>query len=143
MEDFRLLNRPPGRPTGGSLPAKKHLPPGASLGTGEVWIYHVSGGGGVQVVERANEQLQKELGEPVFRPRWQRDLLHPNTRAETPSNTRRIRRLASSRSSAMIWRPAKSPLRSPLWRRGCAPHPRPTAPKSPFVRRDKDSANCG
>jgi len=67
-EDFRLLNQPAWSPDGRFIAAKKHFTTGRSLGTGEVWIYHVSGGGGVQVVERANEQLQKELGEPVFAP---------------------------------------------------------------------------
>ncbi|OBV10922.1 amidohydrolase family protein [Erythrobacter dokdonensis] len=67
-EDFRLLNQPAWSPDGRFIAAKKHYTTERSLGTGEVWIYHVSGGGGVQVVERANERLQKELGEPVFAP---------------------------------------------------------------------------
>ncbi len=36
--------------------------------TKEEWLYHVSGGGGVKLVARANEALQKELGEPVYAP---------------------------------------------------------------------------
>jgi len=67
-EDFRLLNQPSWSPDGQFIAAKKHFTTGRSLGTGEIWLYHVSGGGGVQVVERANESLQKELGEPVFAP---------------------------------------------------------------------------
>lgn len=67
-EDFRLLNQPSWSPDGRFIAAKKHFTTGRSLGTGEIWLYHVSGGGGVQVVERANEALQKELGEPVFAP---------------------------------------------------------------------------
>jgi imidazolonepropionase-like amidohydrolase/Tol biopolymer transport system component len=67
-EDFRLLNQPAWSPDGRFIAAKKHFTTGRSLGTGEIWLYHVSGGGGVQVVERANEALQKELGEPVFAP---------------------------------------------------------------------------
>lgn len=67
-EDFRLLNQPSWSPDGRFIAAKKHYTTERSLGTGEVWIYHVAGGGGVQVVERANERLQKELGEPVFAP---------------------------------------------------------------------------
>ncbi|MBI1402524.1 MAG: amidohydrolase family protein [Porphyrobacter sp.] len=67
-EDFRLINQPAWSPDGRFIAAKKHYTTERSLGTGEVWIYHVSGGGGVQVVERANERLQKELGEPVFAP---------------------------------------------------------------------------
>lgn len=67
-EDFRLLNQPAWSPDGRYIAAKKHFTTERSAGTGEIWLYHVSGGGGVQVVERANERLQKELGEPVFAP---------------------------------------------------------------------------
>ncbi|MFA5987988.1 MAG: amidohydrolase family protein [Sphingomonas sp.] len=67
-EDFRLLNQPSWSPDGRFLIAKKHFTTQRSLGTGEIWLYHVSGGGGVQLVKRANEVLQKELGEPVYAP---------------------------------------------------------------------------
>lgn len=65
-EDFRLLNQPTWSADGRFIAAKKHFTTGRSLGTGEVWLYHVSGGGGVALVKRASEQLQKELGEPTF-----------------------------------------------------------------------------
>tara|TARA_R110002072_G_scaffold292544_2_gene461334 strand:- start:58059 stop:61391 length:3333 start_codon:yes stop_codon:yes gene_type:complete len=65
-EDFRLLNQPTWSPDGRYIAAKKHFTTQRSAGTGEVWIYHVSGGGGVALVERANETAQKELGEPVY-----------------------------------------------------------------------------
>lgn len=67
-EDFRLLNQPSWSPDGRFIVAKKHFTTQRSLGTGEVWLYHVSGGGGVQLVKRASEALQKELGEPIFAP---------------------------------------------------------------------------
>ena len=67
-EDFRLVNQPSWSPDGRFIAAKKHYTTERSAGTGEVWLYHVTGGGGVQVVERANERLQKELGEPTFAP---------------------------------------------------------------------------
>ena len=67
-EDFRLLNQPSWSPDGRFIIAKKHFTTGRSLGTGEVWLYHVTGGGGVQLVKRASEQLQKELGEPIYAP---------------------------------------------------------------------------
>ncbi len=67
-EDFRLLNQPSWSPDGQFIAAKKHFTTGRSLGTGEIWLYHVSGGGGVKLVERPNEQHQKELGEPTFAP---------------------------------------------------------------------------
>ena len=67
-EDFRLLNQPSWSPDGRFIVAKKHFTTQRSLGTGEIWLYHVSGGGGVQLVKRASEVLQKELGEPIFAP---------------------------------------------------------------------------
>ncbi|WP_426163952.1 amidohydrolase family protein [Sandarakinorhabdus sp. DWP1-3-1] len=67
-EEFRLLNQPSWSPDGQFIIAKKHFTTGRSLGTGEVWLYHVSGGSGVPLVKRASEQLQKELGEPIYAP---------------------------------------------------------------------------
>ncbi|HEX8839268.1 MAG TPA: amidohydrolase, partial [Sphingomicrobium sp.] len=65
-EDFRLLNQPSWSPDGRYIVAKKHFTTGRSLGTGEVWLYHVDGGAGVQLVKRKDERHQKELGEPTF-----------------------------------------------------------------------------
>lgn len=67
-EEFRLLNQPSWSPDGRFIAAKKHFTTGRSLGTGEVWLYHVSGGAGVQLVKKPNEQHQKELGEPIYAP---------------------------------------------------------------------------
>jgi imidazolonepropionase-like amidohydrolase/Tol biopolymer transport system component len=67
-EDFRLLNQPSWSPDGRFIAAKKHFTTARSAGTGEVWLYHVSGGGGVALVKKPSEQHQKELGEPVFAP---------------------------------------------------------------------------
>jgi imidazolonepropionase-like amidohydrolase/Tol biopolymer transport system component len=67
-EDFRLLNQPSWSPDGRYIVAKKHFTTSRSLGTGEVWLYHVDGGSGVQLVKRENEKHQKELGEPTFSP---------------------------------------------------------------------------
>jgi len=67
-EDFRLLNQPDWSPDGRFIVARKHFTTGRSLGAGEVWLYHVSGGKGVALVERPSENHQKDLGEPVFAP---------------------------------------------------------------------------
>jgi imidazolonepropionase-like amidohydrolase/Tol biopolymer transport system component len=83
-ESFRLLNQPTWSPDGRFIVAKKHFTTGRSLGTGEIWIYHVSGGSGVQLVERTNPQFQKELGEPIYAP--QGDAIY-FTRNITPGNT--------------------------------------------------------
>ena len=67
-EDFRLMHQPTWSPDGQFIAAKKHFTTGRSLGTGEIWLYHVSGGSGVALVERPNQQHQKELGEPIYAP---------------------------------------------------------------------------
>ncbi len=67
-ESFRLMNNPAWTPDGRYVAARKHFTTSRSLGTGEIWMYHVKGGSGVQLVERPSEQHQKELGEPVFSP---------------------------------------------------------------------------
>ncbi|MED5549499.1 MAG: amidohydrolase family protein [Pseudomonadota bacterium] len=67
-ESFRLLNNPTWHPSGRYIAARKHFTTQRSAGTGEIWMYHVLGGNGVQLVERPNENFQKELGEPIFSP---------------------------------------------------------------------------
>jgi imidazolonepropionase-like amidohydrolase/Tol biopolymer transport system component len=67
-EDFRLLNNPYWSPDGTYIAARKHFTTTRSLGTGEIWIYHRDGGGGVAVVEKPGDSHQKELGEPAFSP---------------------------------------------------------------------------
>ncbi|UCC97362.1 MAG: PD40 domain-containing protein [Phycisphaerales bacterium] len=65
-EDFRLLNSPAWTPDGQYIAARKHFTSRRSLGAGEIWLYHTSGGEGVQMTTRPNDQ--KDLGEPAFSP---------------------------------------------------------------------------
>src|SRR6266498_2296518 len=65
-EDFRLTNSPVWTPDGDFLAARKHFTGTRSLGSGEIWLYHRSGGEGTQMVKRPDEQ--KDLGEPAFSP---------------------------------------------------------------------------
>ena len=69
-EDFRLLNNPAWSPDGHYLVARKHFTGERSLGAGELWMYHVSGGTGLQLTRQKNDQ--QDLGEPAFSPdgRW-------------------------------------------------------------------------
>ena len=83
-ESFQLLNLPDWSPDGQYIVARKHFTTQRSLGTGEIWLYHVSGGGGVRLVERPNEQFQKDIGEPVFSPDGNGVYFSRNT---TPGNT--------------------------------------------------------
>ncbi|NWG92991.1 MAG: PD40 domain-containing protein [Parvularculaceae bacterium] len=67
-ETFRLLNNPDWSPDGQYLIGRKHFTTARSLGTGEIWMYHLGGGEGVKLVKKPNDSYQKELGEPVFAP---------------------------------------------------------------------------
>jgi imidazolonepropionase-like amidohydrolase/Tol biopolymer transport system component len=69
FESFRLLNNPTWSPDGQYIAARKHFTTSRSLGTGEIWLYHVDGAEGQSgqlVVERPSETFQKEQGEPMF-----------------------------------------------------------------------------
>lgn len=65
-ETFRLLNSPAWSPDGEFIVARKHFTARRSLGAGEVWMYHRTGGSGVMLTQRPNDQ--KDLGEPAFSP---------------------------------------------------------------------------
>ena len=67
-ETFRLTNNPTWSPDGEFIAARKHFTTSRSLGVGEIWLYHKSGGSGVQLVKKPSEAHQKELGEPMFSP---------------------------------------------------------------------------
>ncbi|WP_339713668.1 amidohydrolase family protein [uncultured Kriegella sp.] len=65
-EDFRLLNNATWMPDGNYLVARKHFTSGRSLGAGEMWQYHISGGTGLQLTKRKNDQ--QDVNEPNVSP---------------------------------------------------------------------------
>ncbi len=65
-ESFRLLNSPVWLPDGSMLAARKHFTAERSLGSGEIWLYHRTGGDGLQMTSKPNDQ--KDVGEPAFSP---------------------------------------------------------------------------
>lgn len=65
-ETFRLLNSPAWSPDGEFIVARKHFTNTRSLGAGEVWQYHKTGGAGIMLTAKANDE--KDLGEPAFAP---------------------------------------------------------------------------
>ncbi len=65
-ESFRLVNQPEWSPDGQFLVGRKHFTSSRSLGAGEMWMWHRSGGNGVQMTERRTQQ--KDTGEPAFSP---------------------------------------------------------------------------
>ena len=65
-ESFRLPNSGAWTPDSQYIAARKHFTGTRSLGAGEIWLYHRSGGEGLQMTKRATEQ--KDTGEPAFSP---------------------------------------------------------------------------
>jgi len=66
-EDFRLLNQADWTPDGNYIVARKHFTSSRSLGAGEMWLYHRSGGGaGLQMTKARTKQ--KDTNEPAFSP---------------------------------------------------------------------------
>ena len=137
-EDFRLVNQPSWSPDGRFIAAKKHYTTERSAGTGEVWLYHVTGGGGVQVVERANERLQKELGEPTFAPDGSAIYYTRNT---TPGNVFEYAQDSNAGIFAIERHDlATGEVTTAVSGYGGAvrPAPSPDGKQLAFVRRDKD-----
>ena len=65
-EDFRLLNNAVWSPEGDYIVARKHFTSTRSLGAGEMWLYHTSGGRGLQLTARKNDQ--QDVNEPCLSP---------------------------------------------------------------------------
>lgn len=65
-ESFRLLNNGVWMPDGQYIVARKHFTSTRSLGAGEMWMYHISGGDGVQLTKRKNDQ--QDVNEPSVSP---------------------------------------------------------------------------
>jgi len=65
-ETFRLLNNASWTPDGQYLVARKHFTGTRSLGAGEMWLYHKTGGEGIQLTKRKNDQ--EDAGEPIASP---------------------------------------------------------------------------
>ena len=65
-ETFRLLTQPAWTPDSDFIVGRKHFTSERSLGAGEMWLYHRTGGDGVQLTKKRTDQ--KDTGEPVFSP---------------------------------------------------------------------------
>src|SRR5947209_18856785 len=65
-ETFRLLNEPYWSADSEYLVARKHFTAARSLGAGEVWLYHRSGGEGLQLSKKRTDQ--KDTGAPALAP---------------------------------------------------------------------------
>lgn len=65
-ESFRLLNNAVWTPDGKYIIARKHFTSTRSLGAGEMWMYHIHGGNGLQLTVKKNDQ--QDVNEPVVSP---------------------------------------------------------------------------
>lgn len=65
-ETFRLLNNATWMPNSDYIIARKHFTASRSLGAGEMWMYSIYGGDGVQLTKRKNDQ--QDAGEPNVSP---------------------------------------------------------------------------
>lgn len=65
-ESFRLLNNATWMPNSEYLIARKHYTASRSLGAGEMWMYSINGGEGIQLTKRKNDQ--QDAGEPNVSP---------------------------------------------------------------------------
>ncbi|MET0571286.1 MAG: amidohydrolase family protein [Pedobacter agri] len=65
-ESFRLLNNATWMPNSEYIVARKHFTAGRSLGAGEMWMYNINGGDGLQLTKRKNDQ--QDAGEPNVSP---------------------------------------------------------------------------
>ncbi|MFD2561404.1 amidohydrolase family protein [Aquimarina rubra] len=65
-ETFRLLNNAVWMPDSNYLIARKHFTSQRSLGAGEMWQYHITGGSGIQLTKRKNDQ--QDVNEPNISP---------------------------------------------------------------------------
>ena len=65
-EKERQVNSPVWTPDGLSLVGRKHYRDTRSLGAGEMWLFHIGGGEGLQLTERRN--WEQNAGEPELSP---------------------------------------------------------------------------
>jgi len=65
-ETFRLLNNATWMPNSEYIIARKHFTGTRSLGAGEMWMYNINGGEGIQLTRRKNDQ--QDAGEPNVSP---------------------------------------------------------------------------
>lgn len=66
-EKKNIIHSPKWSPDGEYIAANKGIMSSRSIPAGEIWLYHHSGGGGLQIIKRANGRRdQKNIADPAF-----------------------------------------------------------------------------
>lgn len=132
-ESSRDVNSPAWSPDGQYIFVRKHFVERRSLGAGEVWMYHVSGGNGLQVTERNG--WQKDQGEPAISPDG-RYLYY--SKDVTPGQTFQYNKDPYGVIYAIIRRDLRDGTERTLVRRpggSITPRPSPDGTRLAFIRR--------
>jgi Tol biopolymer transport system component/imidazolonepropionase-like amidohydrolase len=132
-ETQRLVNNPAWSPDGRTIYVRKHFIQQRSLGAGEIWAYHASGGAGLQVTER--QGWQKDQNEPAVSPDG-RYLYY--SRDVTPGITFEYNKNVHAVIYAVMRRDLQTGEEIPLLNRpggSIAPMPSPDGRHLAFVRR--------
>ncbi len=116
-----------------SSPRASTSPPRARWAPGEIWLYHRTGGDGLQMTKRANEQ--KDVGEPAFSPDGRYLYYQPTRRRARSSSTTRTPTARSTSSSGSTARPARSSSYVTGAGGAIRPTPSPDGKSLAFVRR--------
>lgn len=132
-EKEHLVHNPSWSPDGDYIVAKKSFVSTRSIPAGEIWLFHVGGGEGLQLVERPHkEKAQKNIAEPSFSPDDATSTsARTRPRAGCGSTTRTLPGRSSS-SSAWSATRARSTTSSPDPAGPSGPHRLPTASCSPL-----------
>jgi Tol biopolymer transport system component len=128
-ETFRLLNEPYWSPDSEYLVARKHFTAERSLGAGEIWLYHRSGGEGLQLTKKRTEQ--KDTGEPALSPDGRYLYYSDDTTPGAIYSTTKTRTRRYTSSSDSTGRRARSSHLSPVQADQSGRRRRRTASRSP------------
>ncbi len=136
-ESNQEVNSPSWSPDGQYIFVRKHFVDQRSLGAGEVWMYHVSGGSGLQVTERNG--FQKDQGEPAISPDGQYLYYSRNV---WPGQTFEYNKNPYQTIYAIVRRDLSTGEERTLLRRpggSITPRPSPDGTKLAFIRRVREN----
>lgn len=142
-ESFRLLNQPSWSPDGRFIAAKSTSPPGARSARARYGSITYRAAAGSSWSSGPMKRTRRNWANQPTPPMAVQSTTPATTPAGRSSNMRRIRMRASSRSTAMMSKAAKSPKRSADMAARFARPPHPMARASPSCAATRTSRSCG